>query len=321
MRYGNFFGSTMFLSIICISLCAWQPSAADETGDFSWVPDDYGIVLKAPDGDTIFRYMNKRPPDTPLTAKSVCCLFPVKTPEGTDLVEFAPSDHPHHRGVFLTWHAIDGPIPADFWGWGQFAPTEDRVIRNRELKGVTQDAHHAVLRVTNDWVAQGTTLIEETTAITSRQEAGANVIDLDFRLLPKSDLTLQQSAFGGLCVKSRKDGEATYTSPQGPVTLPAPHHLKPETDWPAAAWYDYSVALNDGKTVGITIVDHPDNPPSPWHNLEVIAMINPCIVAPGPVALKANEPLRLRYRLIVHDGPAPKELITKLSNDFRGGDD
>ena len=36
-------------------------------------------------------------------------------------------------------------------------------------------------------------------------------------------------------------------------------------------------------------------------------VINPCIVAPGPVTLKAGQPLRLRYRLITHDGP-PHEL-------------
>ena len=78
-----------------------------------------------------------------------------------------------------------------------------------------------------------------------------------FRLLPKHDLTLRQSAFGGFCVKSRKDGKAVYRSPEGAVTRPAPHYLQPETDWPAAAWYDYTIALTSGKTIGATVVDHP----------------------------------------------------------------
>jgi hypothetical protein len=128
---------------------------------------------------------------------------------------------------------------------------------------------------------------------------------------------LKQSAFGGFCVKSRKDGKAVYSSPEGAVTRPAPHHLQPETDWPAAAWYDYTIALTNGKTIGATVVDHPGNPPSPWHNLDVIAMINPCIVAPGPVTLKTGQPLRLRYRLIAHDGPAPPALLKKLADEFR----
>lgn len=310
--------------VLLVSACLLAPSAtsapaADQNGVYALVPDELGLVLKTPQGQTMFRYMNKRPQDTKLTANSVCCLFPVKTPAGEDVVEFAPSDHPHHRGVFLAWHAIGGAIPADFWGWGQFAPTKDRAITNRSLKTVAADARHAELEARNDWVAEGTTLIEETTTIGARQEQGVNVIDFDFRLLPKCDLTLQQTAFSGFCVKSRKEGRAVYTSPQGKVTLPAPHHLKPETDWPAAAWYDYTVALDSGKTIGAAVVDHPGNPPSAWHNLQPIAMVNPCIVAPGPVTLKAGQPLRLRYRLVTHDGPAPAECLKKLADEFPSG--
>ncbi len=319
----NDFPATLLAILVSTCLlvcCANSAPAADQNRGYSLVPDEFGLVLKTPQGQTMFRYMNKRPQDTKLTANSVCCLFPVKTPAGEDVVEFAPSDHPHHRGVFLAWHAIEGETPADFWGWGQFAPTQDRVITNRSLKALTADAQQAVIEARNDWVAEGKTLIEETTAIRARQEQGVNVIDFDFQLLPKCDLILKQTAFSGFCVKSRKEGKAVYTSPQGKVTLPPPHHLKPETDWPAAAWYDYTIALNSGKTIGAAVMDHPGNPPSTWHNLEPIAMINPCIVAPGPVQLKAGQPLRLRYRLVTHDGPTPVELLKQLSDEFRGGE-
>jgi hypothetical protein len=310
-------GLEFLLSVTLAAACAGSAAGADASGVFAFVPDEHGLVLMTPQGQTMFRYMNVRPQGTRLTASSVCCLYPVKTPGGEDVVEFAPADHPHHRGVFMTWHAIGGEIPADFWGWGEFAPTKDRMIANRSLKAVIADADHGVLEARNDWIAEGTTLIEETTTVSGRQEHGVNIIDFDFRLLPKSDLTLQQTAFGGFCVKSRKDGKVVYTSPEGPVTLPAPHHLKPETDWPAAAWYDYTIALDSGKTIGVALMDHPDNPPSMWHNLEAIAMINPCIVAPGPVTLKAGQMLRLRYRLATHDGLTPVELLNKLSDEFR----
>ncbi|MHB8861563.1 MAG: DUF6807 family protein [Pirellulaceae bacterium] len=310
-------GLACLLSATIVGACAGPTAAEDPPGAFTFMPDEHGLVLMTPQGETMFRYMNVRPADTPLTANSVCCLYPVKTPGGQDVVEFAPSDHPHHRGAFLAWHAIGGEIPSDFWGWGEFAPTKDRVIVNRSLKALAADAHHARLEARNDWRAEDTTLIEETTTLSARQVQGVNLIDFDVRLLPKSDLTLQQTAFGGFCVKSLKDGKAVYTSPEGPVSLPAPHHLKPETNWPAAAWYDYTIALNTGKTVGAAIVEHPDNPPSTWHNLEVIAMVNPCIVAPGPVSLKAGETLRLRYRLVTHDGPVPVALLNTLSDEFR----
>jgi hypothetical protein len=46
-------------------------------------------------------------------------------------------------------------------------------------------------------------------------------------------------------------------------------------------------------------------------------MINPCVTAKGPIALKKDEPFVLRYRLVVHDGPAPVELLRTLSTQWR----
>jgi hypothetical protein len=46
-------------------------------------------------------------------------------------------------------------------------------------------------------------------------------------------------------------------------------------------------------------------------------MINPCIVAEGPVKVKAGAVLMLRYRLVVHDGPTPTKLIEELAAEWR----
>ncbi|MBN1420068.1 MAG: PmoA family protein [Planctomycetes bacterium] len=292
-------------------------AAAEAKGAFMLVPDDLGKVLKTPDGRIVFRYMTKKPEKSELTANSVCCLFPVNTPSGERAVDFAPPDHRHHRGVFLAWHAVEGRKPADFWGWGEFAPTAGRVIENRSVDLVRAGARGARIAVRNAWTADGETMIDEETTIGAREVPEAFVIDLDFRLTAKAETTLEQTAFGGFCVKARKDGKAVYTDPKGEVKLPAPHHLKPETDWPSADWYDYTIALESGKTIGIAILDHPKNPPARWHNLAAIAMLNPCIVAPGPVVLKAGEPLRLRYRLVVHDGPAPADLLKEVTAEWR----
>jgi hypothetical protein len=307
------------LLAVAVAMPGLGMGAEGPKGFFTLAPDEHGMVLRTPDGRTVFRYMTKKPADSKLTANSVCCLYPVKTPSGEDVVEFAPSDHPHHRGVFLAWHAIQGKKAADFWGWGEFAPTKDRVIQNRSVKMLDKpDAKRASIMVRNDWIAEGEVMIEESTIIAAREAQGAFVIDFDFRLTPTSDTTLRQTAFSGFCVKSRKDGKVAYFNPDGKVKLPAPHHLKPETDWPAADWYGYVVELAGGKTIGVAVLDHPGNPPTLWHNLAPIAMVNPCIVAPGPVTMKQGQTLRLRYRLVPHDGPTPKELLTKLTREWRG---
>jgi hypothetical protein len=291
--------------------------AQQQNGSFTLGPDQQGMVLKTPDGRTVLRYMTKKPTPSALTANSVCCLFPLNTPSGEGTVDFAPSDHPHHRGVFLTWHTMEGKKAADFWGWGQYAPTKDRVIENRSVKLVAADAKRAELAVHNDWTAEGEVMIEEDLSIAAREVKGAYVVDLDFRLTPTSDVTLKQSAFGGLCVKARKGGKGVYSDAKGEVKLPSPHYLKPETDWPAVDWYDYTTRLDSGKTLGVAVLDHPGNPPSGWHNVGAISMVNPCIVAPGPVTLKQGQALRLRYRLVVHDGPVPADLLGDLTRQWR----
>jgi hypothetical protein len=287
---------------------------------FTLIPDPHGKILKAPDGRTVFRYMTKKPAETKLTANSVCCLYPLNTPSGERVVDFAPSDHPHHRGVFLALHSITAEKDnkkADFWGWGAWAPTEGRRIKNSSVKLLKADSEHAILEVCNDWLVGNRKMIDEITFIVARRDNSAYVVDLNYHLTPAMDITLDKTAFGGFCAKARKDGKGAYYSPDGLVELPNPHHLKPETDWPAADWYDYTMKLNSDKTVGIAILDHPANPPSTWHNLSPIAMVNPCIVAPGPIRINKGQTLQLRYRLVIHDGPTPVKLLKRLTNEWR----
>lgn len=308
----------VFTAVLSVFVSAVSPAAEqDDKASFTLTPDEHGMVLKTPDGRVVFGYMTKKPADSKLTANSVCCLFPVNTPKGERAVDFAPPDHPHHRGVFLAWHSMKGKEKADFWGWGEWAPTEGRVIKNRQVKLVTASAVSAAVDVRNDWMVHDEVMIREHLIITVTQREDAYVIALMFFLIPTVDVTLDQTAFGGFCVKTRKDGKAVYRNSKGPVKLPDPHHLKPETNWPAAKWYDRTIELQSGKTIGLAVIDAPNNPPSTWHNLAPIAMINPCIVAPGPVTIKKDQMLTLAYGLIVHDGPTPVELLNELSKQRR----
>jgi hypothetical protein len=309
------------LFIVTTAPCAQSDSSAQHPKKvFTLVPDNLGKILKAPDGGTVFRYMTKKPAETELSANSVCCLYPLNTPSGERVVDFAPSDHPHHRGVFLAWHSITtikAKKKADFWGWGEWAPTEGRRIKNSSVKLLHADSERAMLEVCNDWLVGNQKIVDEITFIVARQAKSAYVIDLNYHLTPATDITLDKTAFGGFCVKARKDGKGSYYSPSGLVQLPNPHHLKPESDWPTADWYDYTMKLNSVKTVGVAVLDHPANPPTTWHNLAPIAMVNPCVVAPGPVKINKGQTLQLRYRLVVHDGPTPVKLLNKLTDDLR----
>ena len=133
---------------------------------YTLIPVTNGMQLKAPDGRVVLEYLTKKPairrPSASnmfrLTSPSAACFHPVNTPSGERLTALAPNDHPHHRGIYMAWHdaefrqALDptratatSPLVgwnitrADFWGWGDYAPRDGRVIENREVRLVSAD--------------------------------------------------------------------------------------------------------------------------------------------------------------------------------------
>jgi hypothetical protein len=50
----------------------------------------------------------------------------------------------------------------------------------------------------------------------------------------------------------------------------------------------------------------------------VLWMVNPCITSFGPMTIHPGKPLILRYRVVVHDGVTPADLLQKLSAEWRG---
>ena len=306
---------------------------------YSLLPDENGMVLRTPNGRMVLRDMTVKPEKSNLLANSVCCFHPLNTPSGRRLTDLAPGDHHHHRGVFLAWHTAEfwekadfsgqGPTAppygwniyrGDFWGWGQYAPTEGVVIKNRGVQLVASDRDHAEIGVQNAWMIGQRVLMNEDLRATVREQNGSFVVDLAYDLVPVVDLLLNQTAFGGFCLRARNDGESWYSGPDGKIDLPDPHYSAPELNWPASPWCDYTIKLEDGATIGCTVIEHPGNPLATWHNPRYIWMINPCIVDRAPVKVNQAESLKLQYRLVVHDGPLPTDLVRQLASQWRGRD-
>ena len=70
-------------------------------------------------------------------------------------------------------------------------------------------------------------------------------------------------------------------SPKGEVDLPNPVHTEPESDWPSESFYAYTVDFGEQTVVTVAVIDHPENPPTLWHNHRALRMLNPCITAPS----------------------------------------
>ena len=315
------------------------PQTANGASAYTLTPTTYGIEVKTPDDRVVLEYLTMKPEDVRLTSTSAACFHPVNTPSGERVTALAPDDHPHHRGIFLGWQASEFREPsnlknygphsphravnisrADFWGWGEFAPREGRVIQNRDVKLTRADSDHLEMEIHNEWLVRNQKRLDEIIIATVAEREGVYVLDLEFRLTPVVDYVLDRAAFGGFTVQARKDGESYFANAAGKVELPDPHYSMPDLNWPAAPWYDYSIRLKgDGKTLGVAVIDHPRNPTTTWHNSTHLWMLHPVITAGGPFTIPHGETLVLRYRVVVHDGETPTALLEKLSAQWRGG--
>ena len=308
----------------------------EQAKTFTLEPGAKSTVLKTPDGRVVFEYVTHKPENTRLTANSACFLHPVNTPQGERVTDLAPGDHRHHRGIFLAWHAMEfretadfsalGPTAptrgwnihrADFWGWGQFAPTAGHVIRNQSISFVESNGNGAQIEIRNAWQAEDHTYMAETTTVSISECDSAYILDFAIQLVPRAELILDQTSFSGFCVRARNDGPSRYVTRAGNVNLADPHYSIPALNWPAADWYDYTIQLPDGNTTGVAVIDHPANPPATWHNARYLSMLNPCVLAGGPLTLARDEPLQLRYRVVTHDGPTPADLLNGLSHEWQ----
>jgi hypothetical protein len=298
---------TRRLAAILLSLSA--TTAVLAAADFSLLREPEALVVRAPDGKEALRYQLTPPAGTGLSVESGCYFHPLVSRSGVTLTEVAPSDHKHHRGIFCAWVEMHGATDADFWGWGEHAPKEGRRIVNRGLEDLHATATSAGFRAANEWISNGKPLVRETLIAELRDLGDLRALDLSYTFAVEQDLTLARWAFSGFCVRVPKAGALESSGPDGVIHFRDPVHVKPETDWPASPWYDYTLRGEDGRIAGLAVLDHPLNPPSQWHNHRGIRMLNPCIVAPSAVTIKAAQPLTLRYRVLAHDGPLdPKQV-------------
>lgn len=264
------------------------------------------------EGKSIATYNLQAPPNSGLPVDVGGYFHPLRTPKGVVVTDFVPSDHKHHRGLFLAWVELHAAKDSDFWGWGALAPIKERRIVNRSFTP-KRDGFQA----RNDWTAEDQVVIEETLTAKSRRVSGVDVLDLEYRIVPRADTVLGRVAFSGFCLRVRKDGDIRFVSPDGPVDRPNPVYNKPESDWPNAAWYASEQTLPDGARIGAAVLNHPSNPASLWHNHRDVRMMNPCIVAPGAVSLTAGKPLVLKYRVVTFDGATPTQVLNSLTRDWK----
>jgi Methane oxygenase PmoA len=257
-------------------------------------------------------------------------LYPILAPDGQELSRGYPvnarpddtKDHEWHRGIWWGHGDINGH---DFWREKKDAsgnPTTG-TIRVDEVTGnqvtgaqVTSPGltiHQTLLSAAKAPVAKLTSVYG------IKSKPNAILITATLTLTSPTELRFGDTDDGGFAIRLREefreDRGATLTNSNGAKGAKAIWG-KP------APWTDFSTQIQD-KTYGVAILSHPANlrHPSGWHARNYgLNSANPFAASSfaeekggqrGAFTLPANQPLKLRYAVVIHLGDAKTANIDK----------
>jgi hypothetical protein len=241
-------------------------------------------------------------------------LYPVIGPYGDGVtrnfpmkqVEGEKTDHKHHRSIYVAYGEVNG---TDNWSEdGNYA----RQI-HKKFDEIVSGPVFGRFAATNDWVShEGEKQVEEQRVITFYNlPSSERVVDVEvtFKATEK-DVHFGDTKEGGILavrVATSMDGD------RGGMIVNAIGAMTESECWGKPAhWVDY-VGPVEGKTVGITIMDHPDSfrYPTRWHvrdyglftaNPFAMQYYEPEKGVKGDYTIKKGDLLRFKYRLYIHAG-------------------
>ena len=247
--------------------------------------------------------------------------WPMKDVPGED------RDHKHHRSLWFTHGSVNGH---DFW-------SEDRDFGKIVHDGFTKirsGSDEGVISSRNKWIASDGTVVctdEETWRFYSRP---ANERLFDFEITLKalnSPLTFVDTKEGSMAVRLNetmrlKPNKQNAGKPTGHIVNS--EGVRDEQTWgKRAAWCDYYGPV-EGKTVGIAIFDHPQNPRHPtwWHVRDYgLFAANPFgqhdfgklpDKTAGNLVVPAGQSITFRYRFYVHEGDELQSRVAAHYADY-----
>jgi hypothetical protein len=247
-------------------------------------------------------------------------IHPLYGIDGSVLTEDAPSDHPHQRGIFWAWRQVfvDGRQVADQWELQNF---EQEII---EFEFMKQRSGNVILKTEVDWLSDHWKINGEEIPFIKeygRMEiwpANGKVRRIDFEIhlraledgvkLGGSD---DDKGYGGFSLRMKLPDDVSFSGPKGKV-------IPMDTEVVSPGYINISGSVsNRGKSGGIVILDHPDNPgyPQSWILRDKNSMQNAVWPGREPVDISVAEPLVLKYTLLVYSGKMNDKKIQRFISD------
>jgi hypothetical protein len=237
--------------------------------------------------------------------------WPMKSPPDEERIA-QPYDHPHHRSLWYGHILVNGQ---DFWD-------EQKKFGRIVHKGfdkIESGTDSGVIKSHDWWVAPGGETVctdERTFRVYNTGNAKEKLFDFEITMrAAKGELTFGDNKDGAMAIRV-----AETMRLKGPKGKPGQGHIVTSTGardddaWGKRAdWCDYYGPV-EGKTVGVAIFDHPQNPRHPtwWHVRDYgLFAANPFgrhdfekleDKSAGNLTVAAGESITFRYRFYIHEG-------------------
>lgn len=260
--------------------------------------------------DSIFFYQ-KSPKDKNGEYSRCNYIHPIYGLDGLRLTEDFPADHLHHRGVFWAWHQvlIDNRQISDGWDLKNF----QQKVTNFEFslqKGT------GLMNATVEWKSplwdngENAYLKEDTKIIIHPKTGNYRRIDFEIRLKALTDRLRiggsdDEKGYSGFSVRLQLPPDVTFSGANGPIE-PINTAIEAGNSMNISGSF-----LKDGKQGGVAIWSDPSNPePSTsWIIRKAASMQNAAFPGRNPVAIPFDQPLILKYSLLVYqDSMSPKQI-------------
>ncbi len=186
--------------------------------------------------------------------------YPVYGPNGVEMTEYAKTDHPHHKSMYVALGEVNGND-----NWSEMEGHS--FIRNQSVEVLNQGAIFARIKAINDWVdPKGTKFMEDHTILTVyNMPEGGRLMDWD--------ITLAATECGIHIGDTKEAGTLSVrmNTPlherNGGTIINAYGGLHEAENWgKPSPWVDYFGEI-EGTRCGLTIFDSPFNlrHPTTWH--------------------------------------------------------
>jgi hypothetical protein len=220
-------------------------------------------------------------------------------------------DHPHHRSLWYAHSSVNG---LDFWTEGR---SNSCKIAHQKFLGIESGKQSGTIQSTDDWLAQDGTVVctdRRVFRVYNRTD-DQRLFDFEITLQapPDKPVVFGDDKDGTIAVRLAETMRLKHKDKTGDGHIVLSSGARDGAAWGKRAdWCDYYGPV-DGKTVGIAIFDHPDNPRHPtwWHVRDYgLFAANPFGVhdfekkpkGTGDFTLPAGQSVTFRYRFYIHKG-------------------